>query len=67
MPDNRLSPNFYAGPKTTRYLKGQTKRIQQLNGRNCSSTENRVSFAAPQAYNDTVMTYNTYREQFPKT
>lgn len=29
-----------------------------------SSTENRVSFAR-QAYNDAVMTYNTYREQFP--
>jgi LemA protein len=29
-----------------------------------SSTENRVSFAR-QAYNDAVMHYNTYREQFP--
>lgn len=29
-----------------------------------SSTENRVSFAR-QAYNDAVMLYNTYREQFP--
>ena len=29
-----------------------------------SSTENRVAFAR-QAYNDGVMTYNTYREQFP--
>ncbi|TNF38916.1 MAG: LemA family protein [Gammaproteobacteria bacterium] len=29
-----------------------------------SSTENRVSFAR-QAYNDAVMSYNTYREQFP--
>jgi LemA protein len=29
-----------------------------------SSTENRVSFAR-QAYNDAVMQYNTYREQFP--
>ena len=29
-----------------------------------SSTENRVSFAR-QAYNDAVMNYNTYREQFP--
>lgn len=28
------------------------------------STENRVSFAR-QAYNDAVMVYNTYREQFP--
>lgn len=29
-----------------------------------SSTENKVSFAR-QAYNDAVMTYNTYREQLP--
>ena len=29
-----------------------------------ASTENRVSFAR-QAYNDAVMSYNTYREQFP--
>lgn len=29
-----------------------------------SSTENKVSFAR-QAYNDAVMNYNTYREQFP--
>ncbi|MDX1764433.1 MAG: LemA family protein, partial [bacterium] len=29
-----------------------------------SSTENKVAVAR-QAYNDAVMTYNTYREQFP--
>lgn len=29
-----------------------------------SSTENRIGFAR-QAFNDSVMTYNTYREQFP--
>ena len=29
-----------------------------------TSTENKVTFAR-QAYNDAVMTYNTYREQFP--
>jgi LemA protein len=29
-----------------------------------TSTENRVAFAR-QAYNDSVMTYNTYRQQFP--
>ncbi len=29
-----------------------------------SSTENKVAFAR-QAYNDSVMVYNTYREQFP--
>ena len=31
-----------------------------------SSTENKVAFSR-QAYNDAVMTYNTYREQFPNT
>ncbi len=31
-----------------------------------SSTENKVSFAR-QAYNDAVMQYNTYREQFPNS
>jgi LemA protein len=31
-----------------------------------SSTENRVSFSR-QAYNDAVMQYNTYREQFPNS
>lgn len=29
-----------------------------------SSTENRIGFAR-QAFNDSVMSYNTYREQFP--
>jgi len=29
-----------------------------------SSTENRIGFAR-QAFNDAVMSYNTYREQFP--
>ena len=29
-----------------------------------SSTENRIGFAR-QAFNDAVMHYNTYREQFP--
>ena len=31
-----------------------------------SSTENKVSFSR-QAYNDAVMNYNTYREQFPNS
>ena len=30
-----------------------------------ASTENRVAFAR-QAYNDAVMSYNTYRESFPQ-
>ncbi|HDQ40038.1 MAG TPA: LemA family protein, partial [Desulfonatronum sp.] len=31
-----------------------------------TSTENKVAFAR-QAFNDAVMTYNTYRESFPQT
>lgn len=31
-----------------------------------TSTENKIAFAR-QAFNDSVMTYNTYREQFPNT
>jgi len=31
-----------------------------------SSTENRIAFSR-QAFNDAVMTYNTYREQFPNS
>lgn len=31
-----------------------------------SSTENKIAFAR-QAFNDSVMNYNTYREQFPNT
>jgi LemA protein len=38
--------------------------MQQLQ-EELSSTENRVSFAR-QAYNDSVMAYNTYRESFPQ-
>ena len=38
--------------------------MQQLQ-EELTSTENRVAFAR-QAYNDAVMTYNTYRESFPQ-
>ncbi len=38
--------------------------MQQLQ-EELASTENRVSFAR-QAYNDSVMAYNTYRESFPQ-
>jgi LemA protein len=43
-------------------LKADTQ-FQQLM-EELSSTENRISYAR-QAFNDAVMTYNTYREQFP--
>ena len=54
--------NFYAVAENYPDLKAN-ETIQQLM-EELSSTENRVSFAR-QAYNDTVMTYNTFREQFP--
>ncbi|MDC0663852.1 LemA family protein [Marinobacter sp. SS21] len=54
--------NFYAVAENYPELKAN-ETIQQLM-EELSSTENRVSFAR-QAYNDGVMTYNTFREQFP--
>lgn len=54
--------NFYAVAENYPELKAN-ETIQQLM-EELSSTENRVAFAR-QAYNDGVMTYNTYREQFP--
>lgn len=54
--------NFYAVAENYPDLKANTT-IQQLM-EDLSSTENRVSFAR-QAYNDVVMTYNTFCEQFP--
>lgn len=60
--DQKALANFYAVAENYPDLKAN-ETIQQLM-EELSSTENRVSFAR-QAYNDTVMTYNTYREQFP--
>ncbi|GAA3577150.1 MULTISPECIES: LemA family protein [Marinobacter] len=54
--------NFYAVAENYPDLKAN-ETIQQLM-EELTSTENRVSFAR-QAYNDGVMTYNTFREQFP--
>lgn len=54
--------NFYAVAENYPELKAN-ETIQQLM-EELSSTENRVSFAR-QAYNDGVMTYNIFREQFP--
>ncbi|WP_152206436.1 LemA family protein [Marinobacter changyiensis] len=54
--------NFYAVAENYPELKAN-ETIQQMM-EELSSTENRVAFAR-QAYNDGVMTYNTYREQFP--
>ncbi|KEF31702.1 LemA protein [Marinobacter nitratireducens] len=54
--------NFYAVAENYPELKAN-ETIQQLM-EELSSTENRVAFAR-QAYNDSVMGYNTFREQFP--
>src|SRR5690554_3644049 len=54
--------NFYAVAENYPDLKAN-ETIQQLM-EELSSTENRVSFAR-QAYNDGVMHYNIFREQFP--
>lgn len=63
--ENMLSKalaNFYAVAENYPELKAN-ETIQQLM-EELSSTENRVSFAR-QAYNDGVMSYNIFREQFP--
>ncbi|MEA1081487.1 LemA family protein [Marinobacter qingdaonensis] len=54
--------NFYAVAENYPELKAN-ETIQQLM-EELSSTENRVAFAR-QAYNDGVMGYNIFREQFP--
>lgn len=54
--------NFYAVAENYPELKAN-ETIQQLM-EDLSSTENRVAFAR-QAYNDGVMSYNIFREQFP--
>lgn len=63
--ENMLSKalaNFYAVAENYPELKAN-ETIQKLM-EELSSTENRVSFAR-QAYNDGVMAYNIFREQFP--
>ncbi len=59
---NKALANFYAVAEAYPDIKAN-ETIQQLM-EELSSTENKVSFAR-QAYNDFVMTYHTYREQFP--
>ncbi len=54
--------NFYAVAENYPDLKAN-QTIQQLM-EELTSTENKVAFSR-QAYNDSVMTYNTFREQFP--
>src|SRR5690554_6585118 len=54
--------NFYAVSENYPDLKAN-ETVQQLM-EELASTENRVAFSR-QAYNDSVMTYNTYREQLP--
>lgn len=59
---NKALANFYAVAEDYPELKAN-ETIQQLM-EELSSTENRVAFAR-QAYNDGVMSYNIFREQFP--
>ena len=59
---NKALANFYAVAENYPELKAD-QTIKDLM-EELSSTENRVAFAR-QAYNDGVMTYNIYREQFP--
>ncbi len=59
---NKALANFYAVAEAYPDIKAN-ETIQQLM-EELSSTENKVSFAR-QAYNDFVMAYHTYREQFP--
>ena len=58
----RALANFYAVSENYPDLKA-TSTIQQLMVE-LTSTENKVGFSR-QAYNDAVMQYHTYREQFP--
>lgn len=59
---NKALANFYAVSENYPDLKAN-ETMQQLM-EELTSTENKVSFSR-QAYNDSVMTYHTYREQFP--
>jgi len=55
---------FFALSESYPDLKANTTMMQLME--ELSSTENRVAFAR-QAFNDAVMEYNTYREQFPNS
>ncbi len=55
---------FFALSESYPDLKANTTMTQLME--ELSSTENRIAFAR-QAFNDAVMEYNTYREQFPNT
>ena len=55
---------FFALSENYPDLKANTTMNQLME--ELSSTENRVAFAR-QAFNDAVMEYNTYREQFPNS
>lgn len=55
---------FFALSESYPDLKANTTMTQLME--ELSSTENRVAFAR-QAFNDAVMEYNTYREQFPNS
>lgn len=56
--------NFFALSENYPDLKANTTMNQLME--ELSSTENRIAFAR-QAFNDAVMEYNTYREQFPNS
>ena len=55
--------NFFALSENYPDLKANDTMAQLIE--ELSSTENRIGFAR-QAFNDAVMNYNTYREQFPQ-
>ncbi|MFZ5724672.1 MAG: LemA family protein [Pseudomonadota bacterium] len=59
---NGALANFFA--LSENYPELKANQTMQALMEELSSTENKVGFAR-QAYNDSVMNYNTYREQFP--
>lgn len=59
---NGALAHFYAVSENYPELKSNEPLMQLME--ELSSTENKVAFAR-QAFNDSVMTYHTYREQFP--